>query len=85
MVALTQAQRKGLRRANQATAQLLHNLATLARPGVTTGELNDYAMDYITHLGALPVFATEEGFPGCINSCLDQNHMRQVALACAFT
>jgi len=71
VVATTQASREGLRRANQATAKLLQNLATLARPGVTTGELNDYAMDYITHLGAVPVFATEEGFPGCINTSVN--------------
>ena len=71
MVAKTQAERDGLRRANQATARLLHDLAALARPGVTTGELNDYAMDYIAQLGAEPVFATEEGFPGCINTSVN--------------
>lgn len=71
MVAATQAEREGLRRANQATAKLLQNLATMARPGVTTGDLNDYAMDYITQLGATPVFATEEGFPGCINTSVN--------------
>jgi len=71
LVATTQASREGLRRANQATAKLLQNLATLARPGVTTGDLNDYAMDYIAQLGAVPVFATEEGFPGCINTSVN--------------
>lgn len=71
MVATTQASREGLRRANQATAKLLQNLAALARPGVTTGDLNDYAMDYIAQLGATPVFATEEGFPGCINTSVN--------------
>lgn len=71
MVAATQTSREGLRRANQATAKLLQDLATLARPGVTTGELNDYAMGYIARLGAEPVFATEEGFPGCINTSVN--------------
>jgi methionyl aminopeptidase len=71
LVATTEAERDGLRRANQATAKLLQNLATLARPGVTTGDLNDYAMDYIAQLGAIPVFATEEGFPGCINTSMN--------------
>jgi methionyl aminopeptidase len=71
MVATTQAEKDGLRRANQATAKLLQELAALARPGVTTGELNDYAMDYIHQLGAIPVFATEEGFPGCINTSVN--------------
>jgi methionyl aminopeptidase len=71
VVATTLVSREGLRRANQATAKLLQDLATLARPGVTTGELNDYAMNYITRLGATPVFATEEGFPGCINTSVN--------------
>jgi len=28
-------------------------------------------MDYISQLGAVPVFATEEGFPGCINTSVN--------------
>ena len=28
-------------------------------------------MDYIAQLGAIPVFATEEGFPGCINTSVN--------------
>ncbi|WP_165423367.1 type I methionyl aminopeptidase [Ktedonosporobacter rubrisoli] len=71
MVATTEEEREGLRRANRATAKLLQDLAKLARPGVTTGDLNDYAMDYIAQLGATPVFATEEGFPGCINTSVN--------------
>ncbi len=71
VVALTEPEKAGLRRANQATAKLLQNLATLARPGVTTGDLNDYAMDYLSQLEAIPVFATEEGFPGCINTSVN--------------
>jgi methionyl aminopeptidase len=43
----------------------------MARPGVATDELNDYAMDYMTQLGAIPVFHTEEGFPGCINTSVN--------------
>jgi len=61
----------GLRRANRATAKLLKQLARLAQPGVTTRALNDHAMAYITHLGAEPVFATEENFPGCINTSVN--------------
>lgn len=71
MVAATQESIEGLRQANQATAKLLQELATMARPGVTTAELNDYAMDYMTRLGAVPVFSTEEGFPGCINTSVN--------------
>ena len=71
MVAATQESIEGLLRANQATAQLLQNLAALARPGTTTQELNDYAMDYMAQLDAIPVFYTEEGFPGCINTSVN--------------
>jgi len=61
----------GLRRANRATARLLKQLARLARPGVTTRALNDHAAAYIARLGAEPVFATEENFPGCINTSVN--------------
>ena len=71
MVAKTQASIQGLRRANQATARLLQELSRMARPGITTRELDDYAMSYITQLGAIPVFHTEEGFPGCINTSIN--------------
>jgi len=71
LVAATQASIDALLRANQATAQLLQNLAAIARPGTTTQELNDYAMDYMAQLGAVPVFSTEEGFPGCINTSVN--------------
>ena len=71
MVAKTQASIQGLRRANRATARLLQELARMARPGITTRELDDYAMSYITQLGAVPVFHTEEGFPGCINTSIN--------------
>ncbi|MFL5659717.1 MAG: type I methionyl aminopeptidase [Ktedonobacteraceae bacterium] len=71
MVAKTQASIQGLRRANRATARLLQELAPMARPGITTRELDDYAMSYITQLGAVPVFHTEEGFPGCINTSIN--------------
>lgn len=71
MVAKTQASIEGLRRANQATAKLLQNLAKMALPGVTTRELDDYAMKYMTQLGAMPVFRTQEKFPGCINTSVN--------------
>lgn len=43
----------------------------MSRPGMTTRELDNYAMQYITRLGATPVFFTEEGFPGCINTSVN--------------
>jgi len=71
VVAATQASIDGLLRANRATATLLQNLATMVHPGVTTGDLNEYALDYMRQLGAEPVFSTEEGFPGCINTSIN--------------
>ncbi len=71
LVAKSRESLQGLRRANRATAKLLRNLARMARPGVSTGELNDYAMQHIRRLGGDPVFATEESFPGCINTSVN--------------
>ncbi len=71
MVVKNQADARGLRRANRATARLLRELARLARPGVKTRELDDYARGYIARLGAEPVFHTEAGFPACINTSVN--------------
>ncbi len=71
MVARNKVAIEGLRRANGATARLLQELAGMARPGVTTGALNEYALRYMRALGADPVFATEKGFPGCINTSVN--------------
>lgn len=71
MVARNKSAIDGLRRANKATAQLLQELAQIAKPGVTTRDLDDYALRYMRGLGADPVFATEKGFPGCINTSVN--------------
>ncbi|CAA9568150.1 MAG: Methionine aminopeptidase [uncultured Thermomicrobiales bacterium] len=61
----------GLRRANRETATLLRELALLVRPGVTTGELDTHAAAFLARLGAEPIFHTETGFPGCINTSVN--------------
>jgi methionyl aminopeptidase len=71
VVARNQDAIRKLRRANRETAKLLRDLARMARPGVTTRELDEYAYAFITRLGGDPVFATEEGFPGCINTSVN--------------
>lgn len=71
MVVKNQVDARGLRRANRATARLLKELARLARPGVRTRDLDDHARAYMARLGAEPVFHTEEGFPGCINTSVN--------------
>lgn len=58
----------GLQRANQATTRLLRELEALARPGLPTEALDTYARAYIRKLGGEPVFETQNGFPGAINT-----------------
>ncbi len=62
---------RGLIRANRAAAKLLRDLANRAKPGVRTGDLNDYAMAYLKNLGAEAVFNTEAGFPAAINTSVN--------------
>jgi methionyl aminopeptidase len=71
MVVHRQREIEGLVRANQATARLLRDLADLVRPGITTAELDTSARAAIARLGAEPVFATEAGFPGAINTSVN--------------
>jgi len=58
----------GLQRANQATTRLLRELEALARPGLPTKALDDHARAYLRRIGAEPVFETQNGFPGAINT-----------------
>jgi methionyl aminopeptidase len=78
MVIESRADINGLRRANRATARLLKHLARMAKPGVTTRALDDFAMAYMANLGAIPVFHTEEGFPGCINTSVNDEAVHGV-------
>lgn len=71
MVATSMRDRRGLREANEATACLLSELAARAQPGVTTGQLNGYASQAIRDMGGEPVFATQNGFPGAINTSIN--------------
>lgn len=61
----------GLRQAGRATARLLSELADLVRPGLRTAELDAHAAAYIERIGAEPVFHTQNGFPGCINTSVN--------------
>ncbi len=71
MVIKTPAELAGLRRASEATARLLADLSRLAAPGITTGALDAYAAERIASLGAEPIFRVEAGFPGCINTSVN--------------
>jgi methionyl aminopeptidase len=68
MTITTRERFEALRRANQATTRLLRELEEMAQPGVSTRELDDYAREYIANLGGEPVFETQAGFPGAINT-----------------
>lgn len=68
MVITNEAERAALIRANKATTQLLRELETIAKPGMTTKDLDTYAREYIARLGGEPVFETQAGFPGAINT-----------------
>ncbi|HEV7138284.1 MAG TPA: type I methionyl aminopeptidase [Steroidobacteraceae bacterium] len=78
MVAKSKQDVAGLRRANQATARLLKELAWLAQPGVTTGSLNRFAEAEIQRLGGEAVFHTQNGFPGCINTSVNDEAVHGV-------
>jgi methionyl aminopeptidase len=71
MVIKSNADLRGLKRANRATMRLLRHLAQMARPGVTTRELDTFAREYIANIGGEPVFAMEKGFPGAINTSVN--------------
>lgn len=71
MVARHESQVAALKKAGRATAELLQDLAGLAKPGVTTGQLDAYAADFIRRVGGEPVFHTQNGFPACINTSVN--------------
>jgi methionyl aminopeptidase len=50
---------------------LLDELAAMVRPGVTTADLDAHAAAYIARIGAEPIFNVEAGFPGCINTSVN--------------
>lgn len=58
----------GLQRANAATTRLLRELEAMAVPGTATGDLDAFARQYIAKLGGDPVFETQNGFPGALNT-----------------
>ncbi|HHY93129.1 MAG TPA: type I methionyl aminopeptidase, partial [Firmicutes bacterium] len=55
-----------MRAAGRLTAQTIAELRRAIRPGVTTGELDALAEDFITRRGGVPAFKGYQGFPGSI-------------------
>jgi len=67
MIVLKSAQEiKYMRQAGKVVAQTLHELGKRVKPGVTTGELNEFADEFIRKAGCVPAFLNYQGFPASI-------------------
>lgn len=60
-----------MRKACQITAQILSEMADMAKPGATSLDLDKYAESRIKELGAKPAFKGYHGFPACV--CISVN------------
>src|ERR1700756_2114442 len=60
-----------MRKACTITAQILEEMVEMAKPGVSTGELDKYAEKRIKELGAQPAFKGYHGFPASV--CISVN------------
>ncbi len=58
--------------AGQLVARLLRDLCNLVKPGVTTGELDQYAEKYIRDAGAIPTFKGYRGYPYSICTSVNE-------------
>lgn len=61
-----------MRDAGRVVAQVFQELEKVIRPGVTTGELNALAEDFITRQGARPAFKGLYGFPAAICTSVNE-------------
>ena len=60
-----------MRQACRTASEVLDRVSSLVRPGVTTGEVDQAAADYIAELGCKSAFLGYRGFPGQI--CISVN------------
>jgi methionyl aminopeptidase len=61
-----------MQRANQVVARILGELVERVRPGVTTGELDEYAEARVRELGGEPAFKGYRGFPASLCTSLNE-------------
>jgi len=61
-----------MHRANQIVARVLGELVDMARPGVSTGELDEHAEARIRELGGEPAFKGYRGFPATVCASLNE-------------
>src|SRR5438132_12461542 len=59
-------------RAGQLVGQLLKELCAMAKPGVTTLELDQFAEKFIRSAGAIPTFKGYRGFPYSICTSVNE-------------
>jgi methionyl aminopeptidase len=60
-----------MRKACTITAQILDEMCAMVKPGVSTGQLDQYAEKRIAECGATPAFKGYHGFPACV--CISVN------------
>ena len=60
-----------MRQACRAASDVLEQVSALVRPGITTGEVDQAAADYISEFGCKSAFLGYRGFPG--NICISVN------------
>src|SRR5437762_1557352 len=60
-----------MRQACRAASEVLDRVSSLIRPGITTGEVDQAAADYIADLGCKSAFLGYRNFPG--NICISVN------------
>ena len=60
-----------MRQACRAASDVLEQVSALVRPGITTGEVDQAAADYISDFGCKSAFLGYRGFPG--NICISVN------------
>jgi len=61
-----------MRQAGRIVAEVLEAIREHARPGVTTGELNDLAHEIITRRDAVPSFKGYKGYPASICTSINE-------------
>lgn len=61
-----------MRESAQIVATVLQELSEMAKPGMTTADLDEYAEQRIRQMGATPSFKGYYGFPASICACLNQ-------------
>lgn len=60
-----------MRKAGSIVARILEDMVQMAKPGVSTGEIDKFAEKRIYELGAKPAFKGYHGFPACV--CISVN------------